>query len=751
MILQAFIRGAIVIAIAALIATLLRNRSAALRHHVWATAVVVQLALLAFIPVLPKLTLPIIPTIQVKTDAPVTVTNTNTVTDDKAGKESLSPSLSTSPVKPGPGPQPSTETKTLQDYLLLAWIIGAGIIFARYLLGTLLMLRVTLKGERVEDGDWLVLAQRTARELGITRPVTMVWGEKVSVPITWGVLYPMILLPKSAQEWPLERRRFVLVHEMAHVKRFDAFTQLLAQVTAAIFWFSPFVWLAEWRMRIEREHACDDTVIQHGTEPTLYAGELLQMVRSLVRRRAPQPAFAALAMARKSEFEGRMLAILDPERPRRVSGMTSGLMFALLSVLIAAPLAAVDPFAVRVVTTPSTETPSTATPSTATAKQDTPAPRPPMRSFALGEACDFNAEGIGTRADVTADNALQISLRRSARCVQGDISGPVQLSPDEQRILAVKTGGFVQLRELTPQRDVKLVIDHSSEGGVWRSFTINDRIPDDDGRSEREWVARVLPELLSEGSIRPQERVQRMLQSNGLAGTLRQIAALASPSARLAHFKALVAVGEWTAPELNRIKNAAAQALNARDLENFNSSLPKSTTKVDSPRIATNDVEVMEQILMGINSSYDLHMAMKSQLTRADKPMLMMFARVAQHINSGYELATFLIEAKPYYLARNDLQLEDAWFNAAAKVGSSYERSRLLIGILDHATSSERVTLKLLRATTNMSSSVDKATLLAAVAKAKVINTQATRTEFLKQVNTITTSTDRRMVLEALQ
>jgi beta-lactamase regulating signal transducer with metallopeptidase domain len=745
MILQAFIRGAIVIAIAALVATLLRNRSAALRHHVWATAVVVQLALLAFIPVLPKITLPIIPTIQVQTDAPVTSTVPNTVTDthDKTVTESSSPSLGTSPVKPGPGsgPQPSSEPRTLEDYLLFAWIIGAGFIFARYLIGTLLMLRVTLKGERIEDGDWLVLAQRTARELGITRPVTMVWGDKVSVPITWGVLYPMILLPKSAQEWPLERRRFVLVHEMAHVKRFDAFTQLLAQVTAAIFWFSPFVWLAEWRMRIEREHACDDTVIQHGTEPALYAGELLQMVRSLVRRRAPQPAFAALAMARKSEFEGRMLAILDPERPRRVSGITSGLMFALLSVLIAAPLAAVDPFAIRVVTTPSP----------ATAKQDMPMPPPPARSFASREACDFNAQGMGTTADITADKAVQVRLRRSGRCVLGDISGPVQISPDEQRILAVKPGGFVQLRELTPQRDVKLVIDHSSEGGVWRSFTINDRIPDDDGRTEREWVARVLPELLSEGAIRTQERVQRMLQSNGLAGTLRQIAAMASPAARLAHFKALIAVGEWTAPELNRIKNAAAQALNARDLANFNNSLPKHIAKADSPRIATNDVEVMEQILLGINSSYDLHMAMKSQLTRADKPMLMMFAGVAQRINSGYELATFLIEAKPYYLARNDLQLEDAWFNAASKIASSYERSSLLMGILDHATSSERVTLKLLRASSNMSSSVDKATLLAAVAKAKVINTQATRTEFLKQVNTITTSTDRRMVLEALR
>ena len=51
-----------------------------------------------------------------------------------------------------------------------------------------------------------------------------------------------------------------------------------------------------------------------GTSPSLYAEELLAMVRSLgtTRTSAVQPAFAALAMARRSEFEGRMLSILDP-------------------------------------------------------------------------------------------------------------------------------------------------------------------------------------------------------------------------------------------------------------------------------------------------------------------------------------------------------------------------------------------------------------------------------------------------------
>jgi beta-lactamase regulating signal transducer with metallopeptidase domain len=747
MILQAFVRGAIVIAIAALFATLLRHRSAALRHHVWATAVVVQLSLLAFIPVLPTLHLPIIPTLRVQADAPMSSAPRE---PENRSNEIPGPSIVSAAQEEASAPHPRTAAapdRTFADYLLIAWMLGAALIFARYLIGTLMMLRVAAKGERVEDGEWLVLAQRTARELGITRPITMIWGDKVAVPITWGVLYPMILLPTSAQDWPLERRRFVLVHEMAHVKRFDALTQLLAQITAAIFWFSPFVWFAEWRMRIEREHACDDTVIEHGTEPTLYADQLLQMVRSLVRRRTQQPAFAALAMARKSEFEGRMLAILDPERPRRVTGVTSGVVFALLSILIAAPLAAVDPFAFRVVTTslPTTE------------------PIQVTDASNSNTECDFDASSNGTTATISGDpNGFDVRLQRGARCVAGDIAGPVKISADERRILSVDAGGMVRLRELTPGRELELTIEHTSGAGLRRAFTINNRVPDDDGRTEREWVARILPELLQEGAIDPQSRVLRMLKSNGLSATLTQIRAISSPSARLSHFKALIAASSWTAAELSRIRESATASLKSspRDLAAFQGALsqvkqsPSAATKSSSASADTasakTDIELMDQILRGINSSYDLHLAMKSQLPRASREVLLVFARNAMRMSSGYELRLFLVESKDYFLKGGDVALEDAWFDAVKSVDSPYDRSMVLVSVLDAAPTTERVTLRMMGAMEGMSTTSDRAAVLMAMARKKLINSPATRTAFLRHVNLLATSSDRRAVLEAL-
>ena len=317
---QAFLRGSVVLLLALLLTKAAQHRSAALRHHVWAGAIIVQLALLRLIHAVPELPVGLpLPAIGSVFNAPAPAT---------------SPAQRSGAIAAA-APQAAT-------IVLCVWLGGAALVLLRFLVGTLLMARTARRGPRIAEADWLELAQQVARDLGITRPVTLIWGQKVVVPVTWGVLYPMVLIPENARDWPVEQRRLVLTHEFAHVKRFDALTQLIAQVTLAAFWFSPLVWVAERRLRIEREHACDDEVLAQGADPSLYAEQLLGMARALRSAGAAQPAFAALAMASRSPFEGRLHSILDPARPRGTSGVRSGLLFVLLSLAIAVPVAAVD-------------------------------------------------------------------------------------------------------------------------------------------------------------------------------------------------------------------------------------------------------------------------------------------------------------------------------------------------------------------------------------------------------------------------
>ena len=136
----------------------------------------------------------------------------------------------------------------------------------------------------------------------------------------------MVLLPAAAAYWPEERRRVVLLHELAHVKRRDYLTQVMAQLVCALYWFNPLVWLAARQMCVEREGACDDLVLAGGCKASEYAGHLVEIAGSF--RRVPQ--MAAIAMARSPQLAGRIAAIVDASRNRRLRSPAALAILALI-------------------------------------------------------------------------------------------------------------------------------------------------------------------------------------------------------------------------------------------------------------------------------------------------------------------------------------------------------------------------------------------------------------------------------------
>ena len=95
--------------------------------------------------------------------------------------------------------------------------------------------------------------------------------------MTWGTLRPRILLPAEAAGWTDERRRIVLLHELAHIARRDSFSRSVAAIICALYWAHPAIWYAARRMRLEQEHACDDLVLSLGAKASLYARNLLDV------------------------------------------------------------------------------------------------------------------------------------------------------------------------------------------------------------------------------------------------------------------------------------------------------------------------------------------------------------------------------------------------------------------------------------------------------------------------------------------
>ena len=219
------------------------------------------------------------------------------------------------PATAGPVPRDATTTKarrgiSLRALVFLAWSLGVAAIAVRSL-GRLRALRKLQRGsqELVEAGCREAL-QTERKALGVSREVRLLRAKERVMPMTWGWWRPVLLLPPDAGQWDADRLRLVLRHELAHVKRWDCLTQGLAHLACALYWFNPLVWLAARQMRLERERACDDLVLNAGGQPSDYAEHLLE----IARRFAFIPRVTAIPMAKPSTLEHRLRAIIDTSR-----------------------------------------------------------------------------------------------------------------------------------------------------------------------------------------------------------------------------------------------------------------------------------------------------------------------------------------------------------------------------------------------------------------------------------------------------
>ena len=126
------------------------------------------------------------------------------------------------------------------------------------------MRRLARDAEPISDAVWTDLLRDLAAKLGLMRRILLLRSARAVMPMTWGWIRPVVLLPAEADSWGIDRRRVVLLHELAHVKRLDCLTQAIARAACAVYWFHPLAWVAARRMRVERERACDDVVLLAG-------------------------------------------------------------------------------------------------------------------------------------------------------------------------------------------------------------------------------------------------------------------------------------------------------------------------------------------------------------------------------------------------------------------------------------------------------------------------------------------------------
>jgi beta-lactamase regulating signal transducer with metallopeptidase domain/uncharacterized GH25 family protein len=227
--------------------------------------------------------------------------------------------------------------------LVVLWITVALTLLGRQTVEGAVVRRLVARCRPLGDEQWNRLLSDSRARLCVRRSVRLLECDEAIVPVTCGLARPVILLPAASHDWSPERRRFVLLHELAHVKRLDVFFQMVARTACSFYWFNPLAWYALRRLRIERELACDDCVVAAGESPVDYADELVEIARSCRRSFGSSRYAVGIPMARSCNLEERIVALLDRARSHRLlSAPFSGLL-AVAAVVLMTAAAALQP------------------------------------------------------------------------------------------------------------------------------------------------------------------------------------------------------------------------------------------------------------------------------------------------------------------------------------------------------------------------------------------------------------------------
>jgi GWxTD domain-containing protein len=166
------------------------------------------------------------------------------------------------PVPPSaPEQAPPAEESRLQR-LVPFWILGVGLFGLRSLVNWTAARRLRNIGVCAAAEHWQERLTQLAKRIHVSRPVVLLESCLTEVPAVIGFLRPVILIPLGLLAgFPPEQIELILIHELAHIRRYDYIINLLQSLTEDLLFYHPAVWWVSALVRTERENCCDDVVV----------------------------------------------------------------------------------------------------------------------------------------------------------------------------------------------------------------------------------------------------------------------------------------------------------------------------------------------------------------------------------------------------------------------------------------------------------------------------------------------------------
>jgi beta-lactamase regulating signal transducer with metallopeptidase domain len=543
-----------------MIAAVLRRQSASLRAFVWTCGLGALLLLPAVSGLVPSWRVPVL--------APSAA---GSVAESVAGRAPAGPAAGTSAPPPGvamnvrrapttvagdtPG-EPVLSSAAAWDWtgvVLAAGALVIAVLLGRTTLGYWHMARVVAHAGPADAG-WATLIDRTRADLGITRLVAARVTDALAVPAVAGVWKPVLLLPIEANEWPAEVRRAVVLHELAHVARWDALGQLVGQIACAFYWFVPLAWYGARRAAALRERASDDFVLAAGVPASSYAGSLIALTRAAAGQQASP---AAVAMAQASRMRERIGAILDPGLRRHRIGAAAAAVVVVLVGGLTAVAAVVEPAsrdttlaarqervaafarAVSLVSATNPETPQAIQP-------------PAVDRLCGGRGLDSSSSSV--QED---DNRRRWTVRLSGGgcSVELRAEGRFEFNDDFTDLVRIAAGGFfrVDVTDRGVRRQLEIEPRDGALAHTWR-VDGEERPYDAEARA---WFAAFLIELDRRTGIGADIRLPLLLRQGGVNAVLKETALSPSDHVRNLYYTKLPKVTSLSAGDVTQVLRQA--------------------------------------------------------------------------------------------------------------------------------------------------------------------------------------------------
>lgn len=228
------------------------------------------------------------------------------------------------------------------DVVFIFWSTGIVLLLIWLIVSILRIQHITQTAKYVILSNNISWMSELLADLQLKRSVRIAYSDKVSVPMVWGLFYPTLLFPLSARQWGRARLRTLLLHEFAHIRRWDYLAHLLGKIVTGIYWMNPLVWFVVRKMGEEQEKACDNYVLAAGTPSHVYAQHLLDFMKWLRQQKAQRIGPAMTMGFKTRKIKERMHVLLDETTRRKSVSFASLFFLSLMTGCALFPLATMN-------------------------------------------------------------------------------------------------------------------------------------------------------------------------------------------------------------------------------------------------------------------------------------------------------------------------------------------------------------------------------------------------------------------------